>query len=159
MSELKEPQKSGVSRRTVTKAMAWSVPAIAVAATVPNAAASPRCLTASFSGNSCKQPGANAPFGYRLEICFTNVCNIAITLTVTQVQANTGQAPVQAVNQTITIQPNQTACLPNFVNYCSTSSANFITVSYYIGNASGTILTQNVASPPQECQNVPSFCA
>lgn len=34
MDEL-EPQKSGVSRRTVTKAMAWAVPAIAIAAPAP----------------------------------------------------------------------------------------------------------------------------
>jgi hypothetical protein len=34
MDEL-EPQKSGVSRRTVTKAMAWAVPVIAIAAPAP----------------------------------------------------------------------------------------------------------------------------
>jgi hypothetical protein len=34
------PAPSGVSRRTVTKAMAWSVPVIAVAGTAPSAAAS-----------------------------------------------------------------------------------------------------------------------
>lgn len=41
MSEIEEPAPpAGVSRRTVAKAMAWSVPVIAVAATVPSAAAS-----------------------------------------------------------------------------------------------------------------------
>jgi len=45
MSEVEEQSPTGVSRRTVAKAMAWTVPAIAVAATVPLAAASDRtCL-------------------------------------------------------------------------------------------------------------------
>lgn len=40
MSDFEEQKPSGVSRRTVTKAMAWAAPVIAVAATVPFAAAS-----------------------------------------------------------------------------------------------------------------------
>ncbi|WP_314506962.1 hypothetical protein [uncultured Microbacterium sp.] len=152
MSELNEPQKSGVSRRTVTKAMAWSVPAIAVAATVPNAAASPICLTATFSGTSCKDPG-NPTKGYRLQVCFTNSCNAAITVNVISVRGDTGQAPTQAVNQQIVIPANSgPVCTTEFV-YCSTSSANFIEVSYSLAGAPGTVLTQNVASPPQECAN------
>ena len=38
-------QANGISRRTVTKAMAWAVPVIAVASTVPGAAASVTCLS------------------------------------------------------------------------------------------------------------------
>ncbi|WP_404430602.1 hypothetical protein LG299_12225 [Microbacterium lacus] len=40
MSEFDTPDPKGVSRRTVTKAMAWSLPVIAVATTAPGAAAS-----------------------------------------------------------------------------------------------------------------------
>ncbi len=41
MSDLEQqPEKKAISRRTVTKAMAWSVPAIAIAAPVPAMAAS-----------------------------------------------------------------------------------------------------------------------
>ncbi|WP_426323447.1 hypothetical protein [Microbacterium sp. E-13] len=57
MEEL-EPQKSGVSRRTVTKAMAWAVPAIAIAAPAPAFAISgspPRVVI----GQACKLPGAS----------------------------------------------------------------------------------------------------
>ncbi len=43
MSDLEE-QKPGVSRRTVAKAMAWSVPAVALAVPAPAYAASPSCL-------------------------------------------------------------------------------------------------------------------
>ncbi len=37
MSNKDNPQQSGISRRTVAKAMAWSVPVIAVAGTAPAA--------------------------------------------------------------------------------------------------------------------------
>ncbi|MEJ1089332.1 hypothetical protein WDU99_13505 [Microbacterium sp. Mu-80] len=40
MNDVERASKQGISRRTVAKAMAWSAPAIAVAATVPVAAAS-----------------------------------------------------------------------------------------------------------------------
>ncbi|WP_344737751.1 hypothetical protein [Microbacterium awajiense] len=40
MSDLEQPEEKGLSRRTVTRAMAWSVPAIAIAAPVPAFAAS-----------------------------------------------------------------------------------------------------------------------
>ena len=44
MSDL-EDQKPGVSRRTVAKAMAWSVPAVALAVPAPAYAASPGIVT------------------------------------------------------------------------------------------------------------------
>ncbi|WDH79502.1 hypothetical protein PTQ19_03405 [Microbacterium esteraromaticum] len=47
-NDVERAQETGISRRTVAKAVAWSVPAIAVAATVPIAAASLR-----------KDPGIN----------------------------------------------------------------------------------------------------
>ncbi len=57
MEEL-EPQKSGISRRTVTKAMAWAVPAIAIAAPAPAFALSgePPLICA---GEPYKVPGNN----------------------------------------------------------------------------------------------------
>lgn len=39
-NDVERAQETGISRRTVAKAVAWSVPAIAVAATVAIAAAS-----------------------------------------------------------------------------------------------------------------------
>ncbi|MGN6219649.1 MAG: hypothetical protein ACTHNQ_09095 [Microbacterium sp.] len=58
MEEL-EPQKSGISRRTVTKAMAWAVPAIAIAAPAPAFAVSGEPPTV-LIGNPCKLPGNSA---------------------------------------------------------------------------------------------------
>ena len=72
MSDLEE-KKSGVSRRTVAKAMAWSVPAVALAVPAPAYAASPCTPVPSFGGASCKCPGGstNVKFGYILQICVT----------------------------------------------------------------------------------------
>ena len=57
--EFEEPQK-GISRRTVTKAMAWAVPVIAVAAPVPAFAVSGGIIE--FSGDGCKLPGNSQDF-------------------------------------------------------------------------------------------------
>ena len=149
---------SGSNRRTVVKGAAWAVPAVAVAAAAPALAASPKCLTAQFLGDSCKQPGSGNNFGYRLEICFTNNCATSVTLDVTQVAANTGNPVVLAVSQDpITIAPGATVCLPNDVLYCSNSSANFINVSYTVQGQTGTQVAQ-VPSPPQECREDDQFC-
>ena len=58
MSDLEEP-KAGVSRRTVAKAMAWSVPAIAIAVPAPAYAASGNPPDVSV-GVACKLPGGSA---------------------------------------------------------------------------------------------------
>ncbi|WES63884.1 hypothetical protein P0L94_15620 [Microbacter sp. GSS18] len=52
------PEQKGMSRRTVTKAMAWAVPAVAVAAPVPAFAASGPPPTV-LVGVACKLPGAS----------------------------------------------------------------------------------------------------
>lgn len=82
MSDLEQPQGSGVSRRTVTKAMAWAVPVIAVASPIPAFAASgngPGYLV----GPACKIPGATNPQkcpgfedkSYLFPFTFTNSTN------------------------------------------------------------------------------------
>ena len=44
MANIEQPEQTGVTRRTVTKAMAWAVPAVAIATAAPLTAASPVCL-------------------------------------------------------------------------------------------------------------------
>jgi len=81
MSDLEE-QKPGVSRRTVAKAMAWSVPAVALAVPTPAYAASPGIIT--VSGAGCKLPGAsqNVFKGYAFRATICNTTNAAITVTI-----------------------------------------------------------------------------
>lgn len=69
-----ENTETGVSRRTVTKAMAWAVPVVAVAATVPTASASVCDPVFSFAQGSCKCPGVGQNVKqYYLRICVSNV--------------------------------------------------------------------------------------
>lgn len=154
-SEMSKP-KSGVSRRTVVKGTAWAFPAVVVASAAPAMAASP-CLTATFGGGSCKQPGTGQNnFGFNLNICFTNTCTSSVTIVVTKVQGNAGSSPVQVVNQTITVPVNQTVCLPQMVVYCSANSANFINVFFTVNG--GAEQSLSVPSPPQECATNPILC-
>lgn len=78
-----------INRRTVTKGIAWSVPAVAVAGAAPAFAASPsNCVGAAcvtLSGNVCKHPGE--PKYYHFEVCFTNA-GPAVTITFTEMIIN-----------------------------------------------------------------------
>lgn len=71
MSDLETPQPSGVSRRTVTKAMAWAVPAVAVATAVPAYAGASRDFV-EFTGRACKDPGGGTNKFYYFEVVITN---------------------------------------------------------------------------------------
>ncbi|MDR2998291.1 MAG: hypothetical protein LBU78_09245 [Microbacterium sp.] len=93
-------QQSGVSRRTVTKAMAWAVPAIAVAAPIPAFAASgPKPgLT---HGPACKAPGGSVQgcespfkFGYGVPVTITNPGNKDVWITSISI---TNQVPASPV--------------------------------------------------------------
>lgn len=102
MSELEEPTPTGISRRTVTKAMAWAVPVIAIAAPVPAFAASGGPPTGVFQG-ACKLPGnaCGTVFvkGYVLEFILTNSTGKAIYLY---------NQPGYAVSITLTSPPGYT---------------------------------------------------
>jgi hypothetical protein len=72
MSDVQKP--AGISRRSVAKGMAWSVPAVAVASAAPAFAASGGGPTLQFV-SACKNPGNSCktrPKGYSF---FYNVCN------------------------------------------------------------------------------------
>lgn len=157
-SEMKP--KQGISRRTVVKGTAWAVPAVVVASAAPAmAAGASQCVTASFGGNSCKQPGQGQnQFGYRLQFCFTNTCSVPVTIVVKTIQANTGNAHVQTVNQTIgPIAVGATVCSNDLVDYCNDNSANFINVTFSVNGGANEV--QSVASPPQECVPGTVLCA
>ena len=71
-----------VSRRTVTRAMAWAVPVIAVSAAVPAYAASQPILTG--TGAACKLPGnsENLFKGYALGFAAANPYDVPIFITI-----------------------------------------------------------------------------
>lgn len=86
MSELEQPNSGGISRRTVTKAMAWAVPAIAIAAPVPAFAGASQG-TVTLTGEACKLPGeSSAPYDkngavYIFTITNTTASSSTVTLT------------------------------------------------------------------------------
>ncbi|UXW85213.1 hypothetical protein NFX31_13470 [Microbacterium azadirachtae] len=82
----------GISRRTVTKAMAWAMPAVAVAATVPFAAASvcndynpENPCPISLAGVGCKLPGNSQSLykGYAFRLTVSNPTGSPITINIT----------------------------------------------------------------------------
>ncbi|REJ08025.1 hypothetical protein DY023_01815 [Microbacterium bovistercoris] len=109
-------QTDGISRRTVTKAMAWAVPAVAVASTIPMAAAS-EIITVSEAGDACKLPGGSCNNttpgwikGYLqpLMICNnsqTDVITVTITTPVTLI-FDGGAHEFNAIPKNFTVQPD-----------------------------------------------------
>ncbi len=79
---------SGISRRTVTRAMAWAVPVIAVSASVPAHAASQGILTLDARG--CKLPGASDDLvkGYALGLVASNTFNEDVTIRIDFITLN-----------------------------------------------------------------------
>ncbi len=78
-----EETKGGISRRTLAKGMAWSIPAVAVASTVPAYAASPPpppIDPSAGSGPFCQHSNVNR---YHGEFCFNNTTAAPITVTLT----------------------------------------------------------------------------
>lgn len=95
-----QEQSAGISRRTVTKAMAWAVPAIAVAAPIPAFAASgPKPHLE--HGPACKAPGGsvNCPvgefkFGYGVPVTITNTDNVPVYITAIDITHQIPDSPV-----------------------------------------------------------------
>ncbi|KHK99316.1 hypothetical protein LK09_03305 [Microbacterium mangrovi] len=132
MSDIEESGAStpqGVSRRTVTKAMAWAVPAVAVAAAAPAFAASgkPPIISA---GAACKLPGNSCktlpPKGYQVPATIQNpdptktIWITAITISNNTCGNLTNATAVPAVPFSVT--PGQTINVTFVAN--ASSSAN-----------------------------------
>ncbi|WP_341975704.1 hypothetical protein [Microbacterium sp. LWO13-1.2] len=120
----------GISRRTVTKAMAWAVPAIAIAAPVPAFAASGETIIIT-PGTACKAPGNSCnPIvkGYSVPATVSNPDQnqdawvTAISINVNTSGINFGLNPIPALPWFI---PAGGSLDVNF-NATSNSSANLV---------------------------------
>ncbi|MFB7843206.1 hypothetical protein [Microbacterium sp. NPDC056052] len=114
MTESEQP--TGVSRRTVTKAMAWAVPAVALAAPVPAFATSGPKPTVT-QGDACKAPGGSVTcngvvfkFGYGVPVYITNNSPLDIWIysvsIVSQSQPDPVLSPVAVVPLPVKIAAN-----------------------------------------------------
>lgn len=156
MSNPEDGAPKGVSRRTVTKAIAWSVPAVAVAASVPIAAAS--CVpTISLSQRSCKCPGqsTNSPFTYHLEICAggQSCPQSSIVITITSIVTGSQGETIWQGSQDLTAN----TC--HVFTGSASNSGNWIYVYYEISGVAQATPVQ-LASPPNcdKVQNPISTC-
>ncbi|GAA2858268.1 hypothetical protein [Microbacterium arabinogalactanolyticum] len=132
MSENTKTAGDGVSRRTVTKAMAWAVPAIAVAAPIPAFAASGTKPTITV-GTACKSPGgscATFKFGYAVPVSIYNGSNKTVWITSLTLTKNTTGIPLTAAP----VPP-----LPWEIAPGATFNGYFLARSTNSANATGTI--------------------
>lgn len=132
MGEKTNVSNDGISRRTVTKAMAWAVPAIAVAAPIPAFAASGTRPSITV-GSACKSPGgscATFKFGYAVPVTITNTSNKTIWITSLTLTKNTMGIPLTA---------SPVPALPWMIPAGQSFSGYFLARSTNSANATGTI--------------------
>ena len=79
-----ESERTHVTRRTVARGLAWSVPVVAVVSAAPAFASTPPPLVVTQQGNACKHPG-NPKF-YHFTFCFKS--NFATTVTLLRMVVN-----------------------------------------------------------------------
>jgi hypothetical protein len=156
MSNNHDVEPTSPSRRSVVKGAAWAVPAVVVAGAAPALAAS-QCLTATFGGVSCKWPGTGQNnWGYKLQICFTNNCDVTANIHVSAIQGNAASSPLFPVSQDFNLPPHsQEQCGP-VVIYCSKNSSNFINITFTVNGGAPQVM--QLPSPVQTCEGPQEPC-
>jgi hypothetical protein len=158
MSDLEEP-KSGISRRTVAKGMAWSVPAIALAVPTPAyAVASPGFIT--LTGDGCKLPGNATDIfkGYAFEALINNPTNTAVTVSITDITLKgedlgdvtvVNLATCTELGSTFVVAGNTTNLRVAIVTELAASSANGqLIVTYTVEGVPDAATATADAAPP-----------
>ena len=109
-----EDIKTGLSRRTLAKGAAWTVPAAAVVAVAPSVAASPGVPTITSNDRACKLPGASCEGstgvkkGYTISV---RVCsNTPATITFTSALISMNGGPALAWTAVLNDQPDGDGC-------------------------------------------------
>jgi hypothetical protein len=157
MSDLEEP-KPGISRRTVAKAAAWSVPAIALAVSTPAYAASPGFIT--LTGDGCKLPGQATDIfkGYAFEASISNTTNAGVSIAITDITLNgedLGDVTVVALGtctvlgDTFVIAAGTTDLRVAIITEDAANSANgTLIISGTVDGVAGAVTAQADAAPP-----------
>jgi hypothetical protein len=140
---MQDVQKAGISRRTVVKGAAWSVPAIAVAGAAPAMAVSGGLV--SFTGQACKLPGNSTENlkSYRFDMVSVNPLHGDYGDVVIDVTGFTFNG-VQA--QTLTIKVTSG-------DECSTTCTDFTGFDQICVADNSTITWQAIVGPYADSRN------
>ena len=157
MSDLEEP-KPGISRRTVAKAAAWSVPAIALAVPSPAyAVASPKLIE--LTGRGCKLPGNATDIfkGYAFEAIITNPNQTSVTVSITDITLkgeDLGDVTVvrldtcQVLGSTFTVAAGATFRVAIITEEAASSANGQLIVTYTADNVPDAATATANAAPP-----------
>ncbi len=132
----RDHQSSGVSRRTVMKGAAWSVPAVVVASAAPAFASSQGIFQ--LDGKGCKLPGnSNDTYkGYAFGITATNPFNVPIIVSVTSLLFNG-----EDLGDVVIVQTD-----PSNAAVCSSDGVNTLIIPANTTLTDLVVLTENAAS-------------
>lgn len=142
-----EEIKFGVSRRTLAKGAAWTVPAVAVAAAAPAYAKSGVPIVIDFdNASACKIPGKSMGYcynkGYVLWAEFDNTSAIAVEVTITGMTVGgvsqcivgvvdyTSSCNTALSSNTFTVPANGTRYIGIYSNASSDSGSDIVAVSF-----------------------------
>jgi hypothetical protein len=160
----------GISRRTVTKAMAWTVPVLAVSAAVPAYASSQ--INFSLNGAGCKLPGnSNSTYkGYAFKLSITNTSTVTVTIQILSITLNSvslgDSAIVNLANGNLDANPfvlTPGQSVPNgalLTEGAGNSSNGTLTITYTLNNGTPIVVTASVnAAPPINGASCSTFTA
>jgi hypothetical protein len=147
--------KSGgtrISRRTVTRGVAWSAPIAAVAYAAPAFAAS-QPVTVTPCGSACKHPGNADAKTYHFTFCFqtnTALVDNSVTLVSMRIQGNGGHDTTKAVIPTsVTVTTAGATCIyvdaPDFPD--SKNGMATLNFSYRTVDDPATLIEDSVSTP------------
>jgi hypothetical protein len=163
---------SGVSRRTVTKAMAWAVPVIAVSAAVPAYAASQ--INFDLDGAGCKLPGnSNSTYkGYAFKLVITNTSTVQVEINILSITLNGvslgDSALVNLTPAVPTVDPNPFILAPGqslpsaalLTEGAGNSSNGTLSITYTLNDGTPIVVTATVdAAPPINGASCQAFTA
>jgi hypothetical protein len=132
-------QTQRISRRAVTRGIAWSVPVVAVSVAVPAYAASvPTPLAAATTG-SCKCPGGNAPYIFKVEVSFSTTGSDNWSINVASILFD-GNAPSGFTPNSATLPGGEGTVLFVLQNPTNNSSSTHDVVLTY--SATNTTMSQ-----------------
>jgi len=133
-----------VSRRSVARGAAWSVPLVAVGVAAPAFAASTSFGTGVFSTQSCRCGGSGAIFSYRLNILFPNQSSTSYTVNAVSIASTDGPIVLFPAGQTATVAPGGQTVLFRFRRTSNTASVQ-VTFTYTTTDGTTTSANQELS--------------